>query len=87
MRSRWFRPGSAQIQQLEAQLPQSEQVQLMLVRVLEEMGAYHHLYLVASREAVIIKLKEFLPTGIRPVVIPDHSLHQLPGELTIAETE
>ena len=52
-----------------------------------EMGAYHHLYLVASREAVIIKLKDFLPTGIRPVVIPDHSLHQLPGELTIAETE
>ena len=52
-----------------------------------EMGAYHHLYLVASREAVIIKLKDFLPTGIRPVVIPDHSLHQLPGELTIAESE
>ena len=52
-----------------------------------EMGAYHHLYLVASREAVITKLKDFLPTGIRPVVIPDHSLHQLPGELTIAESE
>jgi hypothetical protein len=52
-----------------------------------EMGAYHHLYLVASREAVITKLKDFLPTGIRPVVIPDHSLHQLPGEFTDAESE
>lgn len=47
-----------------------------------EMGAYHHLYLVASREAVITKLHDFLPTGIRPVVIPDHSLHQLPGEVS-----
>ena len=46
-----------------------------------EMGAYHHLHLVASREAVITKLKDFLPTGIKPVMIPDHSLHRLPGEI------
>lgn len=47
-----------------------------------EMGAYHHLYLVASRDAVITKLKDFLPTGIKPVIIPDHSLHDLPGEIS-----
>lgn len=47
-----------------------------------EMGAYHHLYLIASRQAVITKLKDFLPTGITPVIIPDESLHALPGEIT-----
>jgi hypothetical protein len=46
------------------------------------MGAYHHLYLVASRDAVITKLRDFLPTGIEPVIIPDHSLHELPGEIS-----
>ncbi len=47
-----------------------------------EMGAYHHLHLVASRDAVITKLKDYLPTGIKPVIIPDHSLHDLPGEIS-----
>ena len=52
-----------------------------------EMGAYHHRYLVASRQAVVTKLKDFLPTGIRPVMIPDTSLHQLPGEIHEVESE
>ena len=50
-----------------------------------EAGAYHHLYLQARGEAVIKKLKDFLPTGMQAVIIPDASLHQLPGE--IMETE
>jgi hypothetical protein len=50
-----------------------------------EMGAYHHLYLVAGRQAVISKLQDFLPAGIRPVVVPDDSLHDLPGEITLEE--
>jgi hypothetical protein len=52
-----------------------------------EMGAYHHLYLVASRQAVITKLADFLPSGIKPVLIPDASLHHLPGQLPSAATE
>jgi hypothetical protein len=52
-----------------------------------EIGAYHHLYLVASRQAVVTKLKDFLPTGIQPVMIPDASLHQLPGEIHEVESE
>lgn len=46
-----------------------------------EMGGYHHQYLVASRDAVITKLKDFLPIGIRPVIVPDGSLHELAGEI------
>jgi len=46
-----------------------------------EMGAYHHLFLAARRAAVIRKLSDFLPTGILPVVIPDRSLHDLPGKI------
>ena len=46
-----------------------------------EMGAFHHRYLVASQQAVVTKLKDFLPTGVTPVVIPDSSLYQLPGEI------
>jgi hypothetical protein len=46
-----------------------------------EMGAYHHQYLVASRDAVLTKLKDFLPIGMRPVMVPDESLHDLPGEI------
>ncbi len=46
-----------------------------------EMGAYYHLYLVARHNAVINKLDSFLPTGMKAVVIPDYSLHDLPGEI------
>lgn len=45
-----------------------------------EMGAYHHLYLIARHQAVIKKLENFLPTGMKAVIIPDISLHDLPGK-------
>jgi hypothetical protein len=51
-----------------------------------EMGAYHALCLVAGRQAVMRKLADFLPSGITPVLIPDGSLHQLPGQLPDTET-
>lgn len=46
-----------------------------------EMGAYHHLFLVARQRAVIKKLENFLPTGMKAVFIPDLSLHDLPGQI------
>lgn len=46
-----------------------------------EMGAYHHLFLLARHRAVIKKLEDFLPTGMKAVIIPDLSLHDLPGEV------
>ena len=46
-----------------------------------EMGAYHHLHLVARKQAVLKKLKDFMPTGMQAVIIPDNSLNELPGEL------
>lgn len=46
-----------------------------------EMGAYHHLFLAARQRAVIKKLDNFLPAGMKAVVIPDLSLHDLPGEI------
>ena len=46
-----------------------------------EMGAFHHLYLAARADAVITKLKSYLPTGMKAVGIPDGSLHDLPGEV------
>ncbi|MBE9567872.1 MAG: hypothetical protein IMF14_04185, partial [Proteobacteria bacterium] len=46
-----------------------------------EMGAYHHLFLIARHLAVIKKLENFLPTGMKAVIIPDISLHDLPGEI------
>ena len=41
----------------------------------------------AERKAIVTKLRDFLPAGIEPVVIPDSSLHELPGELTDDEQE
>jgi hypothetical protein len=41
---------------------------------------------VAGRQAVMRKLADFLPSGITPVLIPDGSLHQLPGQLPDTET-
>jgi hypothetical protein len=46
-----------------------------------EMGAYHHLHIAARHTAVLGKLQDFVPTGIKPVLIPDHTLHDLPGEI------
>ncbi|MDQ6966343.1 MAG: hypothetical protein Q9M23_05420, partial [Mariprofundaceae bacterium] len=36
-----------------------------------EMGAYHHRLYCLGQEAVIDKLKDYLPLGIEPVLIPD----------------
>lgn len=46
-----------------------------------EMGGFHHLFLAARNDAVITKLKSYLPTGMSAVGIPDYSLHDLPGEI------
>ncbi|MBL4658862.1 MAG: hypothetical protein JKY19_00770 [Alcanivoracaceae bacterium] len=47
-----------------------------------EMGAFHHLHLVARQQAIIKKLIDFIPTGMQAVIIPDNSLNELPGEFT-----
>ena len=41
-----------------------------------EMGAFHHRYYCRSQAAVIDKLKDYLPLGIEPVLLPDVSLDQ-----------
>ena len=44
-----------------------------------EMGAYHHKYYALKAEAMIEKMKEFLPIGIEPILIHDAQLlHILP---------
>jgi hypothetical protein len=44
-----------------------------------EMGAYHHRYYSLKAEAMLIKMREFLPVGIEPVLIQDtHLLHVPP---------
>lgn len=48
-----------------------------------EMGAYHHQYLIARHQAVLTKLENFLPTGMKAVIIPDISLHDLPGKTSV----
>ncbi len=48
-----------------------------------EMGAYHHLYLVAAQQAVVEKLRDFLPVGMKAVLIPDQSLLHLPNEIKV----
>lgn len=45
-----------------------------------EMGVFHDLHLSARRQAVITKLADFLPTGIKPVIIPDTSINDLLDE-------
>jgi len=39
-----------------------------------EMGAYHHKFYSLKAEAVLDKMREFLPVGIEPVLIPDTRL-------------
>jgi len=51
----------------------------------DEMGACHHLHLAARHRAVHTKLRDFLPTGIKPVIIPDPSLNQLPNRISCEE--
>jgi hypothetical protein len=43
-----------------------------------EMGAYHHRYYCLRRKAVYDKLKDFLPAGMQPVIVPDNRLLQKP---------
>ena len=45
-----------------------------------EMGGYHHKYYSLKSEAVLDKLREFLPVGIEPVLIQDARLLQVPPE-------
>ncbi len=50
-----------------------------------EMGAYHHKYYSLKAEAVLDKMREFLPVGIEPVLIQDTRLLHVPPEQTISE--
>ena len=44
-----------------------------------EMGALHHRYFSLKAEAMLMKMQEFLPVGIEPVLIQDtHLLHVPP---------
>lgn len=47
-----------------------------------EMGAYHHGYYALKAEAMLDKMREFLPVGIEPVLIYDKGLLQVPVENT-----
>ena len=49
-----------------------------------EMGAYHHKYYSLKAEAVLEKMREFLPVGIEPILIQDtRLLHVPPEQLTL----
>lgn len=48
-----------------------------------EMGAYHHKYYSLRAEAVLDKMREFLPVGIEPVLIQDTRLLGVPPQQAI----
>lgn len=50
-----------------------------------EMGAYHHKCYSLKAEAVLDKMREFLPVGIEPVLIQDTRLLRVPPEHPISE--
>jgi hypothetical protein len=50
-----------------------------------DMGAYHHKYYSLKAEAVLDKMREFLPVGIEPVLIQDTRLLRVPPEQIISE--
>ena len=50
-----------------------------------ELGACHHLYIIARRDAVILKLHEYLPVGMKAVIIPDMSIYDIPDAEMEAE--
>ena len=50
-----------------------------------EMGAYHHKYYSLKTEAVLDKMREFLPVGIEPVLIQDTRLLRVPPEQATSE--
>ncbi len=45
-----------------------------------EMGAYHSAYLSLLAEAVVDKLRDYLPLGVEAVVIPDERMVEMPGK-------
>jgi len=48
----------------------------------DEMGAYHHRFLVRQRHAMLDKLKDYLPVGMQASLIPDERLLAIPPEDT-----
>jgi len=46
-----------------------------------EMGAFHHKYYTLKTEAMLEKMREFLPVGIEPMLIHDTRLLQVPPEI------
>jgi hypothetical protein len=50
-----------------------------------EMGAYHHKYYSLRTEAVLEKMREFLPVGIEPVLLQDTRLMQVPPKRSIVD--
>lgn len=46
-----------------------------------EMGAFHHLQHTLLRAAILRKLKDYLPVGIRPALVLDRRLKTLPPNL------
>ena len=44
-----------------------------------EMGAYHEQHLSLLAEAVVDKLRDYLPLGTEAVVIPDERMLKMPG--------
>jgi hypothetical protein len=50
-----------------------------------EMGACHHKFYSLKAEAVLDKMREFLPVGIEPILIQDPRLLHVPPEQIISE--
>lgn len=46
-----------------------------------EMGAFHHKYYTLKTEAMLEKMREFLPVGIEPVLVHDTRLLHVPPEI------
>lgn len=47
-----------------------------------EMGAYHHFYYALRFSAVIDKIQDFLPVGMKVALVPDSTLYNLPPSIT-----
>lgn len=50
-----------------------------------EMGAYHHKYYSLKTEAMLDKMRDYLPVGIEPVLIQDARLLRVPPEKIISQ--
>jgi hypothetical protein len=51
-----------------------------------EMGVYHYPHYTLREEAVIDKLEDYLPLDVKPVLIPDTRLLEIPARKKILET-